>query len=164
MKIGSVSDSHGKALRLRAALAKLIERGAEAIVHCGDVGSADCIAALGEVDVPAYACAGNMDRRHDRLAAEAGRAGVHFRPDVVMVPLGDGRCLAAAHGNDPAALARLVDSEAVCYVCHGHTHRRRDDRVGAKRVINPGALRHANPPGVALLDTDTDTLEYLDLP
>ena len=163
MIVGIVSDSHGKAKRLRSALATLIEHGAEAVVHCGDVGSADCIAVLGEADLPVYVVAGNMDRRPDKLAAEAGRTGVHFEADVVFVPLSDARHLAATHGNDPAVLARLIDEDGVCYVCHGHTHRRRDDRIGDTRVINPGALRHANPSSVALLDTDTDTLEYFEL-
>ena len=53
------------------------------------------------------------------------------------------------------------------YVCHGHTHRLRDDRIGDVRVINPGALNHPrNPrhPTIAVLDTATDTLTIHDLP
>ena len=163
MKIGIVSDSHGKVKRLQSALATLMEHGAETIVHCGDVGSAGCIALLAEAGLPAYVVAGNMDRRPDKLAAEAAGAGVHFSAVAVVVRLSDGRCLAAAHGNDPAVLGRLLDQDGVCYVCHGHTHRRRDDRIGGTRVINPGALRHANPASAALLDTDTDTLEYFEI-
>ncbi len=163
MKIGIVSDSHGKARRLRQALAALVQQGARVLVHCGDVGSPECIAALGETGLDAYAVAGNMDRRIDRLTEQARQCGVRFSSECVVVPLGDGQYLAATHGNDPAGLARLLEDPNCPYVCHGHTHRARDERIGDTRVINPGALRHARPATVALLDTDTDTVEHIEL-
>lgn len=166
MKIGILSDSHGKAKRLRAAVAALVERGAERIVHCGDVGSPGCIEVLGAAGVEACAVAGNMDRRPGKLAAAAERAGVVFAIDSVEVPLGDGRYLAATHGHREGLLDELVAGGEFAYVCHGHTHRVRDERVGRVRVINPGALRSSRDPGrptVALLDTASDSLEFLDV-
>ncbi len=163
MRIGIVSDSHGKANRLRRALAELVARGAEAIVHCGDVGSAECIAALGEADAEAYVVPGNMDRRPQRLHEEAIRQGVHFSMDSILVPLGEGSYLAATHGNNASAVARLLALPSVRYLCHGHTHESRDERAGKTRIINPGALRHAHPATVALLDTDTDTLDLIEV-
>ncbi len=164
MKLGIVSDSHGKAACLRPALATLVEHGAEAVVHCGDVGSAACLAALAAAGVDAYVVAGNMDT-HDLkdMASEARRLGLHFGAEAVFVELDGGGYLAATHGNNPAVLARLIGQEDVAYVCHGHTHRRRDDRIGDTRVINPGALCRGNPISAALLDTDADTLEFFDL-
>jgi len=163
MKIGIVSDSHGKADRLRRALHLLRERGAEVLVHCGDVGSADCVAALAETRLPAYAVAGNMDRHVRRLGDEAVRCGVHFSDDAAVVDIGGGRLLGVVHGNDEAALSRLLADERVVYLCRGHTHRRSDDRAGGTRIINPGALHHARPATVALLDTESDTLESIEV-
>ncbi len=160
MKIGIVSDSHGKVNRLRRALAMLIERGAEVIVHCGDVGSGECIIALGETHLPAYAVAGNMDRHCRSLQDAADRSGVHFGCETVLVPLDGQAYLAVTHGNKPAVLAELISDERFGYVCHGHTHQPRDERIGVTRVINPGALRHAHPPTAAILDTDADTVEH----
>ena len=162
MKIGIVSDSHGKTRRLRAALEMLTQRGAECIVHCGDVGSPDCMALLGEASPEAYAVAGNMDRRPHPLLAAAVKANVTFSLTAVEVPIGDGRYLAATHGHDPDLLAALIAGERFPYVCHGHTHRAGDRRVGRVRVINPGALRSPRDPRhptAALLDTDADTVE-----
>ena len=48
MKIGIVSDSHGKTSRLRNALQLLADAGAELIVHCGDICSTDCLKLLGK--------------------------------------------------------------------------------------------------------------------
>jgi hypothetical protein len=167
MKIGIVSDSHGKASRLRAAVALLAERGGEAVVHCGDVGSEQCIEALGAAGLPAYAVLGNVDRRASRLAAAARRCGVSLEPDVAAVAIGDGRHLAATHGHDDRTLAELIAGEQFAYVCHGHTHRARDERSGPVRVINPGALRHPRRPRrptAALLNAEADTVEFLDVP
>ncbi|RLS46748.1 MAG: metallophosphoesterase, partial [Planctomycetota bacterium] len=51
--------------------------------------------------------------------------------------------------------------EGVDYLLHGHTHVCRDERHGATRIINPGALHRASEFTVALLDTDSDELQFL---
>lgn len=43
MKLGIMSDSHGHAGPVRLALTLLDGRGADAIIHCGDVGSLDVL-------------------------------------------------------------------------------------------------------------------------
>ena len=164
MKIGIVSDSHAKADRLRRALTALIARGAQAVVHCGDIGSTACLDALAAAGVPAYAVAGNMDRHLDRLQAAARKGGVRLSLETVLLPLGGGSYLAATHGHEPATVAHLLAERRFAYVCLGHTHQVRDERVGTTRVINPGALHHAHPPTVALLDTDADTVEHIEVP
>jgi putative phosphoesterase len=163
MKIGVVSDSHGRAGPLRKALASLLARGAEAFVHCGDIGSSECIAALAEAGVPAYAVAGNMDRHVDQLQAEAERTGVHFSLDTVLMPLENGSYLAATHGSCSQTLRQLLSDKRFRYVCHGHTHRPRNERIGPTQVINPGALRHAHPTSVALLETETGRVEHIEV-
>ncbi|KPK83756.1 MAG: hypothetical protein AMJ81_07385 [Phycisphaerae bacterium SM23_33] len=163
MKIGIVSDSHGKADRLRQAVELLVGRGAQAIVHCGDIGSAECVDALAGAGVPAYAVAGNMDRHLDRLQARAQEKGVHFSLDTILVPIGGGSYLAATHGSNALLVRALAAEGRFPYVCHGHTHAIRDERIQRVRIINPGALHHAQRRTAALLDTDADTLEHLEL-
>ena len=145
----------------------LVGLGAEAVVHCGDVGSAECVEVLGAAGVPAYLVLGNMDRRQTKLAAAARKCGVALEREVVEVPIGDGRHLAATHGHDEQVLAELVIGGQFPYVCHGHTHRIRDDRFAGTRVINPGALRHPKDPkhpAAAILDTEADTVEHVLVP
>ena len=160
MKIGIISDSHGNVPALRWALDELLGRGAEAIVHCGDLGSAECLALLGAADVDAYAVAGNMDLAPRSLADQASRCGVRFAADSVVVPLGEGKYLAATHGNKPQVLQQLIDGGDFPYVCCGHTHEAADERTGPVRVINPGPLDRASQPTAALLDTAADTVEH----
>lgn len=163
MKIGILSDSHGQLQRLRAAVEALRAAGAEVLVHCGDVGSAECLAALAAAGLPCYAVIGNMDLHLNGLADLAAGCGVYLDARMVTVPLGDGRTLAATHGNDGRLLRQLVAGGAHAYVCHGHTHKLSDARQGAVRVINPGALHHARSHTAVLLDTSTDELKVLTL-
>jgi putative phosphoesterase len=163
VKIGILSDSHGQLKRLETALGALLSAGAEVLVHCGDLGSVECLAALAATGLPCYAVAGNMDRHVEALVDAAARHGVHFDGRVVTVPLGDGRTLAAVHGNDVALLRQLVASAQHAYVCFGHAHKFSDRRTGPVRAINPGALHHCRPYTVALLDTDSDELNVLPL-
>jgi putative phosphoesterase len=161
VKIGILSDSHGQTQRLQAALQALRAAGAEVLVHCGDIGSLDCLAALAGCGLAVHAVAGNMDRPVETVADAAAQAGVHFERQVVTVPLGNGRTLAATHGSDAAQLRQLVASGRHAYVCCGHAHKFSDTRSGPVRVINPGALYHVHPYTVALLDTDSDELRML---
>lgn len=167
MKIGLASDSHGRTRHLQDALALLQQRHVEAIVHCGDICSNESVRALGRCGLPVYLVAGNMDRYTLGLGRAARRAGVQFSHETVEVPLGAGQYLIATHGHHERLVADLIDGQQFPYVCYGHTHCRRDKRVGAVRMICPGSLHHPRspgPPSVAVLDTETDELEFIDLP
>jgi putative phosphoesterase len=144
----------------------LAKAGVDAVVHCGDIGSVKCLQALARAEAPVYAVAGNMDRHLEELAAEAAALSIRFSPRTVEVPLGDGQYLVATHGHREDLLRELIGGGQFPYVCHGHTHRRRDERVGDVRVINPGALRHGRcgrHPAVVVLDTDRDELTVIEI-
>ena len=163
MRIGLVSDSHGEAQMLRRGVELLCARGAEVIVHCGDIGSLECLDVLAEAPVPSHAVAGNADLRVDpgaeRLAARASGK-LDFHVASVELDLGDGVRLAATHGHDRDLLDELIAGGRFAYVCHGHTHTPRNERVGSVRVVNPGCL-HRRTPTVALLDTAADAVEHI---
>ena len=171
MKIGIVSDSHGKSKRLARGIDVLTDASAEVIVHCGDIENIDGIKLLGTSGLPSYLAAGNMDvSRFGRLQTEAESCGVIFAADFVAVPLDDGdgdkykKYLAATHGKDEQLLDELVLGGQYRYVCHGHTHRMSDERAGSTRVLNPGALYNPRGGGgqtVMLLDTETDTVKII---
>lgn len=164
MILGICSDSHGKAERLRAALSVMADHHVQAVVHCGDVGSAECVRLLGACGVPAYLVPGNADHHLDRLAEAADDCGVVFHGEVLAVSLGAGKQLALTHGHDAGILSELISHQQFAYLCHGHTHVVRDERIGPTRVINPGALhrlRLGDRPTLAILDSDADTLQHV---
>ena len=166
MRIGIVSDSHGQVATLRHALAILADRDCEAIVHCGDICNRPSVKALGSASGETYLVAGNMDLHYSALARHARRAGVHFSPRSIEVPLGDGQYLVATHGHHHGLLDELVAGQQFPYVCCGHTHRRRDEQCGTVRIICPGALwqpRAPTHPTVAVLVAETNELTFIDL-
>jgi len=163
MKIGIVSDTHGRADRLGKAMARLRDERAEVVVHCGDVGNSQCIAVLGRSGLPAYAVAGNMDCFVEDLESQARENGVHFHPEAILVPLDGRKHLAATHGDCWQRLHDLIEGGQYPYVCHGHTHVPQNKRVGRTRVINPGALCCVGCVGAALLDTEDDAVEPIEI-
>jgi uncharacterized protein len=164
MIIGILSDTHGDADKLEQALDVFSHHAVQAIVHCGDVGSVECLRMLAEAAPKVYVVAGNTDRHLMELADEAERLGVSFSSEIVLVRA-DGRAvLAATHGHDEQLLGELIRDHQFPYVCHGHSHRIRDERIGDVRVVNPGALFRAKMHTVAVLDTDADVLEHIIVP
>lgn len=174
-KIGLLSDSHGRAATTRRAVEALLAVGAEVLIHLGDVGSLEVIDELIPVppeNGPAIGVRvvfGNVDWDRTAMARYAKDVGVTVDDPVgtLELPLAAGsapsigpRRLIFLHGDDAAAMTAALESRPA-YLCHGHSHHPRDERSGATRLINPGALFRAQSYTVALLDTDTDTLTFL---
>lgn len=164
MILGILSDTHGHWARTVVALRLLRQAGAEAFVHCGDVGGADVLDEL--AGLRAWVLCGNMDD----ASALCGTPGLTVAPQGPLRIELDGRVLVAFHGHEGefgrwlAALDRhgeLPPKLGRCdYILHGHTHVPRDVRVGPVRIINPGALHRAATHTVATLDLRTDTVAF----
>jgi hypothetical protein len=164
MKIGIVSDTHGNVQRLTAALDLLAQEEVEAIVHCGDHGSVECVEALGQPDVPVYAVAGNVDRDLDELADAAQEAGLHYDPRAIEIPLGEEAMFTATHGHMESLLEDFIRGGRFAFVCHGHTHRQRNELLGQTRVICPGSLhkpKGPKTPSCAVLDSTSGEVVFL---
>jgi predicted phosphodiesterase len=73
----------------------------------------------------------------------------------------DGKKIAIIHGDHPSRFNAILKAQEHDYLCCGHSHIRRDERVGKTRIINPGALHRATEKTVALLDTLSDKLEFI---
>lgn len=164
MLIGILSDTHGDIGRGVRAMDLLLARGAQAVIHCGDIGSEemlDELAALCEAHaVPLHAVLGNVDDYEPGLRDYRDGTRVTMWGAKADVELG-GRRICVMHGHDARGLLAAIASGTYDYVFTGHTHQTYDEREGRTRVINPGAVYRANPPSVALLELSTDTLEFI---
>ncbi len=157
MLIGILSDTHGRADAMANAMRLLRSRGAEFYFHCGDIGSQ---AVLDELSgKPALAVWGNTDPVQ-RLARYAQNIGVNVADPLGEVELA-GKRFAVTHGDDYRIVQRILAEQRHDYLLLGHSHVRADQREGAVRVINPGALYRTAQKTVALLDTVADRLEFL---
>jgi putative phosphoesterase len=158
MLLGILSDTHDRSEIMKRAIAALQERGASFFIHCGDLCEPHLLDHL--AGLPSAVVWGNCDWDRHGLQRYAESIAVPFYGAFADLEF-DAKRIAVLHGDDPAHLAALLKAQQHDYLLHGHTHIRRDQRIGKTRVINPGALHRAAEKTVALLDTATDTLEYL---
>lgn len=158
MLVGILSDSHGDAVMVAAALAMLHARGAQHFIHCGDIGSEGVLDRF--AGLPTTFVTGNTDYDRDDLLRYGQQIGLQGYIPLADLTL-DGKRMAIVHGDDAKLLQRLITSQDYDYVLHGHTHQRRETRSGRTLVINPGALHRAAEKTAALLDTATGFVEFL---
>ena len=160
MKICIVSDSHDNRPLLRAAVEQAAQWGAEAIIHCGDVGGQPVFDEF--VGRPFYFVWGNMDVPDAPTREYLAAVGLNEPDGVPMLLEWGGKRIAVFHGYENG-FRTAADTLDVDYILFGHTHRPYDHRVGQVRLITPGAIHRANVPTVATLDLTTDTLTYYEL-
>ena len=165
-RLGILSDTHGRAEACAIAVRTLIDLGAQALVHCGDVGGEPVLDAL--AGHPCWFVWGNNDLDRRRLRAYAEDLGLACLGDLGRFTFAarqfvlthgddirqlDAICTAAERGQTLPGIAAPDD-----YLLTGHTHAPLDARFGRLRWINPGALHRARPKTVALLDVAADRL------
>ncbi len=173
MKIGLLSDTHGRYRITRRALTLLEEAGAASFIHCGDVGDERVLDEL--AGRQAWFVWGNTDLAVPYMIRYVETIGLTPPGDVPLRLALGGRRIDVYHGHEApfSRLMRAIEAgdtarvaalaAGVDYVVFGHTHRRLDQRVGSLRLINPGALHRARPPSVALLDTGSGELTYYEV-
>jgi putative phosphoesterase len=163
MRIGILSDSHNNINNLGAALRLLDREGIQTVICCGDLVDAGCVPLFAGLEL--HLVEGNMEPDPAALSqavqhlGNGGTFGLEY--DATL----QGKRLLALHGHLDDRLRDALHSGLYDYVFHGHTHRRRDERIGATRVINPGALggiRHESR-SIAILDLARDDLRVIEI-
>ncbi len=157
MKVGILSDTHDQVDRTVDAVAMLVAGGAEALVHCGDLTTAEIVQACAAL--PCHYVMGNNDFDLDELQRQMEATGGNFLGWSGEIRLA-GKRIAVTHGHLEGEFRRLLRSMPD-YLCYGHTHDALNERGGPTRQINPGALHRARVWTVALLDLDDDRVEFL---
>ena len=159
MRIGILSDSHGRTDTTARAVALLRERGAELLLHLGDIGDEHVIDEL--IGHNARLVFGNCDWDIADLTRHAQFMGVVVDHPMGLIEAG-GRRIAFTHGHLPELMRQALDLE-VDYLLHGHSNELRDERLGRTRIINPGALQRAARYTAAVLDPAADALEIIEV-
>lgn len=157
MILGILSDSHGRADRVRIARSLLEDRGAEMLIHCGDVGGTEVFDEL--VGCDCRFVWGNTDFPTHGLLAYLKTTGLVPPENVPLEIDAGGKLIHVFHGHEPEFRTYLANPKSD-YIMHGHTHAARDERIGKIRIINPGALQRAMTYTVATLDLANDVVEF----
>ncbi len=160
--IGIVSDTHGNTDNAAEALDLLRDRSIETVIHCGDIGGAAVVALFAGFD--AWFVLGNVDRDYQLLAdAVRNTCGTGRLAQTQRLEIG-GKRIAVCHGHT-GEFDRLRNASDIDYLLYGHTHHRKNERVGGMRMINPGALgglwRQSR--SFAILDEQNDEVQVVEL-
>jgi hypothetical protein len=159
MRVGILSDTHGRLPAAKTAMKLLVGAGCEMFIHCGDVGSNDILDLMAGLN--SSFVFGNTD--YDRAAMEkyAETIGVQCLQTGGIISCEEKK-LAVTHGDEPEVLQQLLATKPD-YLFTGHTHVAKDVRQGKTRWVNPGALQRAVVKSVAVVDLAKDRVEFLKL-
>ena len=149
MRIGVVSDTHGHLPGTQSAVRMLESLQVEAVLHCGDIGTADVVDAFSKW--PTHFVFGNCDYDQASLRQAIESAGQTCHGACGTIELA-GRRIAMLHGDRAMQYRQLVDSGEYDLICSGHTHQAASDRQGETVLLNPGAIYRANPPTIAVVE------------
>lgn len=160
MLVGALSDTHSRLDTARQAIELLRRRGAKYLFHCGDIGNPQLLDLF--TGAPAAIVFGNCDLEHDHLHHTATALGINYFGPAGRLTL-DEKVICFLHGDDHRRMQQILLQQDCDLLLHGHTHIRRVDDVGRIRIVNPGALHRAHTKTVALIDTATREVEFLEV-
>jgi hypothetical protein len=163
MRIGILSDTHNNTRNTEAALEYFRGAGVTRLFHCGDITGANIVLRFAGFDVTFVQ--GNGDYAHDEIVTAMLMIGGQRTLPVRWSGTVAGKRIGVTHGDSYGVLYDLARGGRHDYVFHGHTHRRRDETIGAARVINPGALggKHDQTRSVAVVDLVADSVEFVEI-
>jgi uncharacterized protein len=160
MKIGIVSDSHGRHEIVLRALAELRARGVTTVLHCGDIDDPETVLLFR--GFTAHFVLGNCDWDRGGLGAAMAEAGATLHENFGHVEL-VGCKIAFLHGDDKRLMHDVEHSGAYDFLFYGHTHHAEEHRTGPTRVVNPGALHRARPKRFVVLDLPGGAIEAVEV-
>lgn len=160
MLLGIISDTHDDLERTQEALHILQEREVAALVHCGDLASEPIVQVCSKL--PLYFVFGNHDAD---IVPELQTAAVEYGATCLdwggIFELA-GKSIAVAHGHMTMDIRPLLACSPN-YLLTGHTHEPSTSRQGSMCRICPGALHRADPATFAILNLETDYVDFVSL-
>ena len=169
MKICIVSDSHDNRFLLAAAVRDAKERGAQAVLHCGDVVAPTTLRVLNPIGLPIHVIHGNntgdtysMARlSHDETSM------IHYHGQDAGIELGGKRIFIVHYPHYARAMGTTGEWDIVC--C-GHDHRAEIDHIAninnsQTLFLNPGTVGGIGAsPTYIMGDLQSMAFEILDVP
>ena len=158
--LGVISNSHGRADAVSAAVDLFAASAVQSIIHCGDVGGRhvlDVIARIGGVFVWG-------DRDHDRTGLMRYSYKLEVKCLGIMGEIETPeKKIVITHGDDKKLLHQILKEQQYDYLLCGHALAAEDHIVGRTRVLNPGPLFGAQAPSALLLDPATGEIRLVAL-
>ncbi len=163
MILAVMSDTHDHIWNARKALEFVKERGAEAIIHCGDFIAPFMLKELDQAEVPVHGVFGNNDGDQYLLT----KMSLTEFPNITLYGLmgelkfSDFR---VAFTHYRAVADGLAASGQFDLVCFGHSHEAFLGKTGKTDILNPGEVMGKDgSPGFYMVDTSARRYEQISL-
>ncbi len=170
MKICILSDSHDHVPLLEYAVAEAKERGAEAVLHCGDVVAPSTLHKINKFGLPVHVIHGNNSGDLYTLGKLATRTDsvIHYHGMDAAVELAGKRIFLVHYPHYARAMATTGNWDLVC--C-GHSHKIKFEHLdnvkgGTTPLINPGTVGGvgSSPATYIMVDLESMEVEVFEIP
>jgi len=160
MIIGLISDTHDNISNILKAKEIFRQKKVELIIHAGDIIAPKTVEFF--QGIKTWFVKGNCDGDTENIDFKAEKVGGKYLGDVGSFDIGE-KEFCVYHGTDKEMLRKLIQSKKYDYIITGHTHDIMDFKEGKTRVINPGAHYYMSQNSIAILDTEKDSVEFIDV-
>ncbi len=164
MKICILSDSHDHIPLLQAAVAEARERGAQAVLHCGDVVAPSTLRQINEIGLPVHVIHGNNTGDLYTLGQLVARPDsvIQYHGMDAAVELAGKRIFLVHYPHYAKAMAATGDWDLVC--C-GHSHALKIEylpniRGGTTPLVNPGTVGGVGSAPATYVMADLESMEF----
>lgn len=159
MRIAIISDTHENEIAIEKAVKKIRKADVGIVLHCGDLISPPMLEYFQDFS-DFRIVFGNCDGEKEGMIRKCKKYGFEKPEHIKKFDIG-GKTFIMAH--EPEKIQKKISSGKYDYAIHGHTHMQKDEKVGKTRVINPGAFSRTPYYTFAILDTETDQLDFYEI-
>lgn len=171
MNLGIISDTHDDLLSLKSAIKIFNERKVSHVIHAGDYVFPGVVKEFKHLNGKLIGVLGNNDGEKFGLLKNFQDIGGELHGEFCDLEL-DNLKIAVYHGTSNKMTEAIISSQLYNLVIHGHTHRKRDDRIGDVLVLNPGCAHREFPniegeietePSIIIFDTTKMSYQFIRL-
>lgn len=160
MKIGIISDTHDRIDLTKKVIQKLEDKKCKALIHCGDFCAPFILEELSKFKEKVFCCFGNTDDRFNSTKT-AIKLGINLEGDIGEIEIGNKK-IAFCHF--PNVAENFAMSQKYDIVFHGHTHKKREEKIGNTLLVNPGEIMgRYGKSTYAIYDTKANKVEFFEL-
>ena len=157
--IGIISDTHDNIFAIKKAADIFKKRNVKLVLHLGDIIAP--VTVLYFKDLRIKFILGNCDGDVENIKGRINEIDGEFLGIFSELEL-ENKKIALLHGQDTKKLNELILTGQYNYILHGHTHVKRNEKVGMARIINPGAFYPTvEEKTIAILDVINDEVEFI---
>ncbi|HJU78934.1 MAG TPA: metallophosphoesterase [Nitrososphaeraceae archaeon] len=144
MNIGIISDTHDDLLTVKSAIKIFNENKVSYVIHAGDYVFPGVVKEFKHLNGKLIGVLGNNDGEKLGLLKNFQGIGGELYGEFCDLEL-DNFKIAVYHGTSDKMTEAIISSRQYNLVIHGHTHKKREDKIHDVLVLNPGCAHREFP-------------------